>query len=70
MSDESPKSEDAVALLSEVRQAWQQLRGAKATMHRLGKYSRMHPGMVTDYERAHKVATDAERTINRILGGT
>lgn len=70
MSEAKAQPEDAAALLFEARQAWRKLQGAEATIARLRKYTRMHPGMASDYERALRVASDSRSTINRILRGT
>lgn len=56
-------------LLAKARKAWKDWRSAGYTMARLRGYKRMTPGMKDDYNDASKRHYDAERTLERILGG-
>jgi len=59
----------AVAELSEARRAWRNLNSARAQINRLHRYRRMTDGMKADYARYLQVQTEAQETLQRVLGG-
>ncbi len=62
-------ADDAQGLLEQARKAWRVWRSTSSTITRLRGYARMTPAMKDDFRTASARNYEAERTLERILGG-